>query len=79
MTFSNTTTSIVRADIGDTPEFAVKLTIRQRLDTILRRGSMPVHEVSTELDVDANSIYKTVQRNPKRFILLEGGRVGLRA
>lgn len=79
LSFTETATTFDRADVGDTPEFATKLTIRQRLDTLLRRGSMPVHEVSTELEVDANSIYKTVKRNSKHFILLEGGRVGLRA
>jgi len=67
------------ADFVDSPELTEKMTIRQRLDTLLKRGSKTVHELSTELGVEPNSIYKTVQRNTRHFILLEGGRVGLRA
>ncbi len=75
--FSDDTTFFEGTEMA--PELAAKMTIRQQMDTILKRGSMLVQEVSDALDINRDSIYKTVQRNPNHFILLDGGRVGIRA
>src|SRR5262249_117378 len=61
--FTNDRTTFERVSIADSPELSQKMTVRQRLDAILKHGSMTVQELSSELDVDSNTIYKTVKRN----------------
>lgn len=67
------------ADISDNQELAGKLTIKQRMVSVLKRGSMTVQEIADEIDERVESVQKSVKRNNKHFIVLAGGRVGLRA
>lgn len=77
MSFKNNRTTLERADMADSPELSSKLTIRQRLLVLLRRGSMTEEEIADEIDADINTVRKTVKRNQRDFIVLSGGRVGL--
>jgi hypothetical protein len=72
-------TTFERVNISDSPDLASKLTIRQRMYELLRRGSMTVTEIADALDESWDSVNKSVKRNSKHFVLLDGGRVGLRA
>lgn len=77
LSFSDNRTTFQRVDMADNVELASKLTIRQRLFTLLKRGSMTEEEIADQLDADINTIRKTVKRNFRDFIVLTGGRVGL--
>ncbi|HEY2384836.1 MAG TPA: AAA family ATPase [Terriglobia bacterium] len=78
VSFADQRTTFERVSISESPDLAGKLTIGQRLTEILKHGSKTVQDVASELEVKPDSIYKTVQRKDKQFILLEGGRIGLR-
>jgi len=79
VTFNPHKTEFEVVDISDSPQFAAKLSTRQRLGEVLKRGSMTVQEIASVLEAKPDTIYKTVQRNDRQFILLAGGRIGLRA
>jgi len=80
--FSDNRTEYRRVDVADTPELAEKLTIRQRMQHLLKRGARTPDEIATALDVKVDSVRKVVDRDKqgKRqcFLVLEGGRVGLK-
>ena len=78
VTFSSEKTEFEVVDMSDSPQLSAKLSTRQRLAEILKRGSMSVHEIAEVLEAKADTIYKTVQRNDRQFIVLAGGRIGLR-
>jgi hypothetical protein len=77
ISFEEDRTFFRRVNPGDTPELAVKMTIRQRMMHILKNGSAVVSEIAAQLEVEPNSIYKTIDNNKKLFKLYEGGKVGI--
>lgn len=77
VSFHPHSTTFDEIDINECPDFAAKQTISQRLYPLLKRGSMPISELATLLDAKENTIYITAKRN-RKFILLNGGRIGLR-
>lgn len=61
------------------PQDVEDLTVKERLDNFLREnGSKTVQELSSELSISKDTIWKTLQRNRKHFIWLAGGRVTAR-
>lgn len=66
-----------KADITDSAELAERMTIKQRMHYILKRGSMEMEELAEEMNVDIKTLRKTVSRHRNDFVLLAGGRVGL--
>lgn len=77
LTFSDSRTLFQKVDMSENVELSSKLTIRQRLTILLKRGSLTEEEIADSLDADINTIRKTVKRNHRDFIVLSGGRVGL--
>ncbi len=75
--FGEETTTLRRTDVAESPELASKLSIRQRMAYLLRRGSMTIKEVATELDENPDTIKRTAYRGKGQFIVLEGGKIGL--
>jgi len=71
-------TTFTTVDIADSPELAGKLTIKQRMYQLLKRGAMSISDIATELDASYDTVSKSVHRNPRHFVVLEGGKVGLR-
>jgi len=79
VTFGAQKTEFKIVDISDSPQLTAKLSTRQRLGELLKQGSMTVQEIASLLEAKPDTIYKTIQRNDQQFIVLTGGRVGLRA
>ncbi len=77
LTFGTERTSFQRVDLSENVELSSKLTIRQRLMVLLKRGSLTEQEIADEMDADINTVRKTVKRNYRDFVVLSGGRVGL--
>ncbi len=66
-----------RADIADSPELAGKMSIRQRMMHLLKRGSLPASDIAIEIDADVETIKREARRRRQDFIILDGGRIGL--
>jgi hypothetical protein len=77
ISFAEGHTTFRRADVADSPDLAAKLTIRQRMAALLRKGAMAPERIADEIDADPETVKRTVRRHKKVFIVLEGGRVGL--
>jgi hypothetical protein len=85
VTFSESRTSFKRMDVADGgPDLAGKLTVRERVTSLLRRGALTVMTIASELDLDVNTVTQTLNRELKKgrsFIVLDGEnttrRVGL--
>jgi hypothetical protein len=77
--FHDERTMFLRANVEDSPDLAVKLSIRQRMALLLKRGAMTTSEIASELDADKDSVERTARRYKEHFILLSGGKVGLLA
>jgi IS30 family transposase len=58
---------IKRVDAADIPEAAAKLTVAERIRTVVKRGPKPITDIASVLDVDPDTIRKTVTRNTRRF------------
>jgi hypothetical protein len=79
ITFDENRTAFRRTDIADNPDLAAKMTIRQRMQHLLRQRAMTPEEIAEELDADAASVKRTIRRYGKTmFIVLDGGKVGNR-
>jgi hypothetical protein len=75
LTFDAGQTLIRRVDVADTPDLAEQLSVRQRMEHLLRRGPMSVTQIAEELEIEVNTITQTVNRHVKKgrtFIILEG-------
>ena len=75
--FSNDRAEFRPADIADSPDLAGKLTIRQRLIPLLKRGSMSIEALAEALDERPDSVRKTLVRNYKVFTYVGGDQYGL--
>ena len=71
------TTEFRRADVANSPDLAVQLSVRQRMAYLLHRGAMDPEKIAAEVDSDLETVKRTVRRYKKLFTVLEGGRVGL--
>lgn len=78
VTFGSDRTWFKRAEVADDPELAMRMSIRQRMLALLRRGSMPVQEIADTLEESADTIRRTANRGRETFVLLDGGRIGIK-
>jgi hypothetical protein len=67
-----------RADIAEVPELAGKMSIHQRMAHLLKRGALTPEEIAASIDAELETVKREVRRQ-KKFIVLDGGRIGLRA
>jgi hypothetical protein len=79
VTFGSDQTVFQRADVADDPDLALKMSIRQWMYALLKHGSMTIDEIAGELDANADTVQRTARRYRSNFVLLDGGRVGLKA
>ena len=77
ITFEQQRTALKLKDVASNPDLAVKLTIRQRMAHLLKRGAMPESTIAEELDAKLDTVQRTARRYKELFIVIEGGRVGL--
>lgn len=70
-------TVFTKQDAADNADLAAKLSIRQRMYYLLKRGSMSSDEIALELEADRATVERTARRYNKSFIVLAGGRIGL--
>lgn len=77
ITFGEHQTAFRRMDVADSPDLAGKLTIRQRMTALLRKGAMTPAEIAEEIEAKPDTIERTARRYPQQFVVIPGGRIGL--
>ncbi|MGA3099088.1 MAG: hypothetical protein ABSF25_21740 [Bryobacteraceae bacterium] len=77
VSFADERTTFRRADVADSPDLARKLTIRERMMHLLRRGAMTAEAIAEEIEADPETVRRTIRRHKTMFTVMEGGRVGL--
>jgi AAA domain len=77
ISFGDDRTTFQRNDVADSPDLAGQLSVRQRMASLLRRGSMSWAEVAEEIDADVETVRRTARRYKDRFTVIDGKRVGL--
>ncbi|MBN1458482.1 MAG: hypothetical protein JXA57_03035 [Armatimonadetes bacterium] len=75
--FANDRTIFLLTEVADCPDFAVNLSIRQRMAYLLRRVPMTPDEIAEELDAKPDSVRRTLRRHKRLFTVIEGGRYAL--
>ncbi len=76
--FADTRTYFSKADPGDTPDLAEKMTVKQRMEhLLLRRGALTPDEIAEEIEATAETVARTARRYRGIFAVLEGGKVGI--
>jgi hypothetical protein len=66
------------ADIVATPDLASRLTVRQRMFHLLRHGARTYDDIASEIEADVETVKRTVRRHKNDFVVIDGGRVGLK-
>jgi hypothetical protein len=77
ITFTDDKTTFSRANPADTPDLAVSMSVRQRMEHLLRSGAMDLEAVAKEIDAKVETVERTVRRFKKLFTVIEGGKVAL--
>jgi hypothetical protein len=78
VSFTTDSRTIFRiAEIADDPEFAEKMSIRQRMVNILRRGARTPEEIASSLDANVETVRRTIRRYKQDFTAIDGGLIGL--
>jgi hypothetical protein len=76
--FQETRTAFSRTDVQDCPDLAQLLTVRERMTSALRRGAIEPKALAEEIDAKAETVTRIARRNKGLFVILDGGRLGLR-
>ena len=77
VTFTKDRAVFSRVDVAETAELASRLSIKQRMAALLRKGSWTAEQIADELDTKIDTVQKTVRRNKNMFGILPGGKIGL--
>jgi hypothetical protein len=75
--FTSDRTYFSKSDPADSPDLAIKMTIRERMIHLLRDGALPLERVAEETDTKLETIRRTANRYKTIFTVIEGGKVGL--
>ena len=78
ISFTSERTEFRVAEIEDSPDLAGKLSVRQRIAYLLRRGARTVPEIVDEIEAKAETVERTIRRYKHEFVAIEGGRIGLK-
>ena len=78
LNFTEDRTYIRRGDVADTPDLAVKLSVRQRIAYVLRKGALMPEQIAEEIEAEPETVRRTVRRYQRDFVVLDGGRIGLK-
>jgi len=76
LTFGADRTTVRRVDLGDTPDLAAHLSVKQRMAAALRTGPLSPAELAEEVGTRPNTVRVTARRHPEHF-RLGGGVVSL--
>ena len=77
MAFTEDKTIVEKSDPTDTRDLAIKMSVRQRMAALLKRGAMTPQAVADEIDAKLETVERTVRRYKNIFTVIEGGKVGL--
>ena len=77
VTFDESRTSFRREEIAGNPDFAPKLSVRQRMQYLLRRGAQTPEQIADQINADLETVKRTIRRCKTEFVLIDGGRYGL--
>ena len=77
LNFSMDRTEFKLADPSEVPEFAQKLSIRQRIRTVLKHGAMTPRDIAEEIEADPESVKRELRRRKNEFVVIDGGLYGL--
>lgn len=77
VSFTEHQTIFRRSDVADNPELAEKLSVRQRMAALLRRGALRVEEIANEIDADVETVKRTQRRYKEQFVVIPDGRFAL--
>ena len=75
--FEDYQTTFTRTEVADNPELSEKLSLQERMAHLLKRGPMKKTAVAEELDAKIETVDRVSRRHKERFIVLDGGKVGL--
>jgi hypothetical protein len=75
--FTDQLTTFRRTDVADSPDLAGKLSVPQRMSSLLRKGAMSPEAIAEELDAEVETVKRNARRYKKLFVVMDGGRVGL--
>jgi uncharacterized protein DUF3854 len=74
--FSNDRTLFSKTNPAENPDLATKMTVKQRMQNLLRSGSVDKERVVEQLEISRDTLKKTIQRYPRLFVV-NGEKVGL--
>jgi hypothetical protein len=77
VSFSDDRTTFRRADVADDPDLAAKLSVRQRMAALLRKGAMAPDEIAEQIEADVETVKRTARRYKGQFVVISGGRFAL--
>lgn len=77
ITFSSQRTSLKPVAIENHPDLAAQLSVRHRMASALRNGSMSTADLADTIEAKPNTVTRTARRYRKQFTLLKGGKLGL--
>lgn len=76
ITFELDTTAFERSILEDNQELAEKLSVRQRMRHLLRRGALSREEIAYEIGADIETVSREARRHRNTFIVMDG-KIGL--
>ncbi len=77
VTFTEDRTTIRRSDVAGNPDLAAKMSTRQRMAYLLKRGPMSPEAIGEEIDGDPETIKRTARRYKDQFVQIPDGRFAL--
>jgi len=77
VSFAEERTTFRRTDVADNPDLASKLSVRQRMAALLRKGAMAPEEIAAQIEADVETVKRTARRYKEMFVVIPGGRFGL--
>jgi hypothetical protein len=77
ITFAAGRTTFRKSSVADSPDLAMKMTVRQRMLAVLRHGAMPADEVAEAVEAEADTVKRTARRYKNQFVIIEGGKLAL--
>ena len=77
VSFADDHTTFRRADVADSPDLAMKLSVRQRMAALLRRGAMAPEAIAEQIDADLETVKRTARRYREQFVVIPGGQFAL--
>ncbi len=77
ISFGKDRTDVRRIEVADVPDLAGIMSVRQRMVSALRRGSLSAEAVADAINADVETVKRTARRNRPLFRVLPGGAFGL--